>query len=89
MLQREQISKKLLAPEEEAADDDAEEQAAAMELLRDPRLLDRVLEDFERCGAVGEETNKKVELSGARCRACCRSRWPSWCSRRHRRAKVR
>jgi hypothetical protein len=36
-----------------------------MELLRDPRLLERVLEDFERCGAVGEETNKKVSYLAA------------------------
>ena len=43
----------------------AEEQAAAMDLLRDPRLLERVLEDFERCGAVGEETNKKVSYLAA------------------------
>ena len=34
-------------------------------LLRDPRLLDRVLEDFEKCGAVGEETNKKVSYLAA------------------------
>lgn len=34
------------------------EQVAALELLRDPRLLDRILRDFERCGVVGEETNK-------------------------------
>ena len=26
--------------------------------LQDPNLLDRILEDFERCGLVGEETNK-------------------------------
>jgi DNA primase catalytic core len=37
-----------------------EEQAAALELLRDPRLLDRILEDFDRCGVVGETTNKLV-----------------------------
>jgi DNA primase len=37
--------------------DEAEEREA-LELLRDPRLLERVLEDFERCGVVGEETNK-------------------------------
>ena len=29
-----------------------------MELLSDPQLLDRILEDFEVCGVVGEETNK-------------------------------
>ena len=37
--------------------DEAEEREA-LELLRDPRLLERVLEDLERCGVVGEETNK-------------------------------
>ncbi len=26
--------------------------------MRDPNLLDRILTDFERCGVVGEETNK-------------------------------
>ncbi|MBN2191560.1 MAG: hypothetical protein JW751_01990, partial [Polyangiaceae bacterium] len=35
-----------------------EEREAALELLRDPRLLERILEDFERCGVVGERTNK-------------------------------
>ena len=63
-LQREQIRKALTAPEEEPLMD-AGEQAAAMELLRDPRLLERVLEDFERCGAVGEEANKKVSYLAA------------------------
>jgi len=63
-LQRERIAK-VLAPPEETSIMTAEEQAAAMELLRDPRLLDRVLEDFERCGAVGEEANKKVSYLAA------------------------
>lgn len=36
------------------------ERAAALGLLRDPRLLDRILEDYERCGVVGEATNKLV-----------------------------
>ena len=63
-LQREEIRKKLTAPEEEPLMD-AAEQAAAMELLRNPHLLDRVLEDFERCGAVGEEANKKVSYLAA------------------------
>ncbi len=35
-----------------------------MELLRDPRLLDRIVEDFARCGVVGEETNKLVGYLG-------------------------
>jgi hypothetical protein len=33
---------------------------AALALLRDPHLIDRVLADFARCGVVGEETNKLV-----------------------------
>ena len=33
---------------------------AALELLKSPRLLERVLADFEACGVVGEETNKLV-----------------------------
>ena len=32
----------------------AEEQAAAMNLLRSPQLLDRILADFARCGVVGQ-----------------------------------
>jgi DNA primase catalytic core len=63
-LQRERIAK-VLAPPEEQSLMTAEEQAAAMELLRDPRLLERVLEDFEKCGAVGEEANKKVSYLAA------------------------
>jgi DNA primase catalytic core len=58
-LQREQL-RKTLTPAEEKTVMTAEEEAAAMELLRDPRLLERVLVDFEKCGVVGEETNKKI-----------------------------
>jgi len=36
------------------------DQRAALELLSDPKLLERLLRDFERCGVVGEETNKLV-----------------------------
>ena len=63
-LQRQQIKKTLEMPEDEAAMT-AEEQAAAMNLLRDPRLMERVLADFERCGVVGEETNKTVSYLAA------------------------
>ncbi len=35
-----------------------DERAAALDLLRDPQLLDRILQDFARAGVVGEETNK-------------------------------
>ena len=37
-----------------------EERAEALALLRDPKLLDRVLNDFERVGVVGERTNKLI-----------------------------
>ena len=36
------------------------EKAAALHLLRDPHLLDRILTDFDRCGVVGEDDNKVV-----------------------------
>jgi DNA primase catalytic core len=36
------------------------EQAAALDLLRDPHLLDRIVSDIEACGLVGETTNKLV-----------------------------
>ncbi len=36
------------------------ETSAALALLKDPHLLDRIVADFERCGVVGEETNKLV-----------------------------
>src|SRR5580700_391604 len=63
-MQREML-RKTLTPEAEETIMTAEEKAAAMELLRDPRLLKRVLEDFEKCGVVGEETNKKVSYLAA------------------------
>jgi len=36
------------------------EREQALQLLRDPRLLDRILADFDACGLVGERTNKLV-----------------------------
>ncbi|MGO8934101.1 MAG: CHC2 zinc finger domain-containing protein [Terracidiphilus sp.] len=57
-LQEKQIEK-TLQPAEKAVMP-AEEQQEALALLKDPRLLDRLLADFERCGVVGEETNKLI-----------------------------
>jgi hypothetical protein len=34
------------------------EQEAALELLKDPQLTERILSDFDQAGLVGEETNK-------------------------------
>jgi DNA primase catalytic core len=58
-LQRQRIQK-TLEPKKEEVQLSEEERAAALALLRGPRLLDRILDDFERCGVVGEETNKLV-----------------------------
>ncbi len=35
-----------------------EQEREALGFLKDPRLLDRILEDFEACGLTGEEANK-------------------------------
>jgi DNA primase len=58
-IQAERISK-ALEPEDTAPKMTADERDAAMALLKDPRLLERVNEDLEACGLVGEETNKLV-----------------------------
>ena len=63
-LQEQQI-KQALQPEEKEISLDEKERVAAIELLRDPRLLDRILGDFEKCGMVGEETNKKISYLAA------------------------
>jgi DNA primase catalytic core len=57
---REAMQPKTVAP----ALTDADTQAA-IALLKDPRLLDRIVADFERCGVVGEHTNKLVGYLGA------------------------
>lgn len=41
------------------------ERQTAMELLRDPELLQRVVQDFDRIGIVGEATNKLVAYLAA------------------------
>ena len=58
-LQDQQIRKALEPKRADIAISD-EDRAAALDLLKDSRLLERILEDFERCGMVGEETNKLV-----------------------------
>jgi DNA primase catalytic core len=53
-----------LAPKEPEVKLTDDERAEALALLRDPRLLDRIVEDFAKCGVVGEETNKLVSYLG-------------------------
>lgn len=38
----------------------ADEKAAAMTLLRDPKLIERIVSDLTLCGVVGEDSNKLV-----------------------------
>ncbi len=56
-VQDEEIQK-ALAPDHPAHPDMTDtERTAALDLLKAPDLLDRILADFARCGMVGEETN--------------------------------
>lgn len=58
-LQDKHIEEALSAKDEtiELTDKD---KAAALELLKQPNLIERILADFDACGVVGEETNKLV-----------------------------
>ena len=58
-LQEKQI-KNALEPDSKTAPISDEDQQAALALLKDPSLLSRILDDFNRAGVVGEETNKLV-----------------------------
>ncbi len=58
-LQAEQIRKALEPVQPEARMSEAE-RAEALALLKAPDLLERILEDFDKCGLVGEESNKLV-----------------------------
>lgn len=58
-LQEKQITD-CLEPKEQVISLTETETAEAMELLKDPTLLSRILADFDACGVIGEETNKLV-----------------------------
>ena len=51
---------RVLAPKPSGVEIPEAEKAEALALLRDPRLLERVVEGFDRIGLVGERTNKLV-----------------------------
>jgi DNA primase catalytic core len=57
---QEQHLKALLEPKKVEVSMRDDERATALELLKAPDLLGRILQDFERCGVVGEENNKLV-----------------------------
>jgi len=64
LLKLEELQEKLIQGAIEKPDEPTplnhDEQTQALELLRDPDLLNRILSDFSRCGVVGEEVNKLV-----------------------------
>ncbi len=62
---RDELVKKALTPAKPEVILSEEERAEALAFLKDPRLLDRIVEDFERCGLVGETTNKKIAYLAA------------------------
>ena len=49
-----------LAVKDEAIELTDKDKAAALELLKQPNLIERILADFVACGVVGEETNMLV-----------------------------
>jgi len=63
-LQEEQI-RKTLEPEHQEVTLSEQERTAAMRLLQDSMLLDRVSADLTTCGLVGEHTNKLVAYLAA------------------------
>lgn len=59
-LQEESIRRALQPRQPEIPGMTEAERNDALALLRDPKLLDRILADFDACGVVGEDTNKLV-----------------------------
>ena len=57
-LQDEQIRQATTPPPPAAVTMAEDDRRAALALLRDPQLLDRILTDFDACGLIGERTNK-------------------------------
>lgn len=53
------------APKRAVRELDEHDRAEAMAFLKCPNLVDRILEDYQRCGLVGEETNKLVAYLAA------------------------
>ncbi len=59
-LQEKNVQQTLAPKKEEKTQIEEPERQDALTLLKEPKLLDRILADFERCGVVGEESNKLV-----------------------------
>src|ERR1700690_1865409 len=52
--------RKAIEPAKREAEISGEERAEALALLKAPNLLARIIEDFDRCGLVGEKNNKLI-----------------------------
>jgi hypothetical protein len=59
VLQQERL-KETLEPKDSNVEMSEQEKSAALEMLRSPNLLERIVGDFERCGVTGEDTNKQL-----------------------------
>jgi len=59
-LQEESIRRAMQPKQPEIPGMTEAEREQALGLLRDPKLLERILADFDACGVVGEDTNKLV-----------------------------
>ncbi len=51
-------NEKTVPPTEKPVEISKTDQVAAMQLLADPQLLERIATDFDRCGLIGEESSK-------------------------------
>jgi DNA primase catalytic core len=69
-LQEQEIRKALAPKAPELPQMTEPEREAALELLRSPHLVERILTDLEACGLVGERTNKLVGYLAAISRKC-------------------
>ena len=58
--ERQEEKRKSEASEKKAVELSDTEKREALALLKEPRLLERILSDFEKCGVVGEESNKLI-----------------------------
>ncbi len=57
--------KQTLEPKKKEVVMNEKEKQEALDLLKAPDLLERILRDFEKCGVIGEQTNKLVSYLAA------------------------
>jgi DNA primase len=62
---QDEMIKQTLEPKKKEVVMSEKEKQEALTLLKAPDLLERILQDFEKCGVVGEQTNKLVSYLAA------------------------